>query len=170
MVGEDLHEKMEKWGPFRRELYDNVVLSMGNPYEAHSPAITNSIDDYMAQRLAVDSCLRMGTRYLGHIPYTGDKAGEISRDWSPFYLDTESLVRMTSEYITDSVGKIEDYMDREVGHVGIVSAHGGNNHLKDEEGHIDFLETQLDLLKSIGIENYGQLQSDPANEVEGNAE
>ena len=42
--------------------------------------------------------------------------------------------------------------------------------LEDEEGHIDFLETQLDLLKSIGIENYGQLQADPANEVSGNAE
>jgi bacterioferritin len=39
--------------------------------------------------------------------------------------------------------------------------------LKDEEGHIDFLETQLDLIRRIGIENYGQLQSDPANEVEG---
>ena len=42
--------------------------------------------------------------------------------------------------------------------------------LKDEEGHIDFLETQLDLLKAIGIENYGQLQSDPANEVKGHAD
>jgi bacterioferritin len=42
--------------------------------------------------------------------------------------------------------------------------------LKDEEGHIDFIETQLDLLKSIGIQNYGQLQSDPANNVEGKAD
>jgi bacterioferritin len=25
--------------------------------------------------------------------------------------------------------------------------------LKDEESHIDFIETQLDLLKSIGIQN-----------------
>lgn len=39
--------------------------------------------------------------------------------------------------------------------------------LKDEEGHIDFLETQLDLLDKIGVQNYGQLQSDPADEVEG---
>ena len=39
--------------------------------------------------------------------------------------------------------------------------------LKDEEGHIDFLETQLDLLNRIGIENYGQLNSDSANDVEG---
>ena len=36
--------------------------------------------------------------------------------------------------------------------------------LKDEEGHIDFLETQLDLYDRIGAQNYGQLQSDPANE------
>jgi bacterioferritin len=38
--------------------------------------------------------------------------------------------------------------------------------LKDEEGHIDFLETQLDLLDKIGVQNYGQLQSDPTDEVE----
>ncbi|MGH6792321.1 MAG: bacterioferritin [Methyloceanibacter sp.] len=41
--------------------------------------------------------------------------------------------------------------------------------LKDEEGHIDFLETQLDLLDKIGVQNYGQLQSDPADKAEGEA-
>jgi bacterioferritin len=39
--------------------------------------------------------------------------------------------------------------------------------LKDEEGHIDFLETQLDLLDKIGVQNYGQLQADSADDVEG---
>ena len=39
--------------------------------------------------------------------------------------------------------------------------------LKDEEGHIDFLETQLDLLNSIGEAKYGQLNADSADDAEG---
>ncbi|QTK80255.1 Bacterioferritin [Agrobacterium tumefaciens] len=38
--------------------------------------------------------------------------------------------------------------------------------LIDEEGHIDFLETQLELLAKIGEEKYGQLNADSANEAE----
>jgi bacterioferritin len=38
--------------------------------------------------------------------------------------------------------------------------------LIDEEGHIDFLETQLELLGKIGAEKYGQLNADSANEAE----
>ena len=37
--------------------------------------------------------------------------------------------------------------------------------LSDEEGHIDFLETQLDLLASIGEEKYGQLNAASADEA-----
>ncbi len=38
--------------------------------------------------------------------------------------------------------------------------------LIDEEGHIDFLETQLDLLGKIGEEKYGQLNAAAADEAE----
>ena len=34
--------------------------------------------------------------------------------------------------------------------------------LEAEEDHVDFIETQLDLIGKIGIENYTQLQSAPA--------
>jgi len=35
--------------------------------------------------------------------------------------------------------------------------------LEAEEGHVDFIETQLDLIPKIGIENYIQLQSESAS-------
>ena len=38
--------------------------------------------------------------------------------------------------------------------------------IKDEEGHIDFLETQLQLFDTIGAQNYGQLNAKPADEAE----
>ena len=38
--------------------------------------------------------------------------------------------------------------------------------LEDEEGHIDFLETQLELIDKIGIQNYGQLQAGSADKSE----
>ncbi len=36
----------------------------------------------------------------------------------------------------------------------------------DEEGHIDYLETQLDLYGKLGEERYGLLQAKPADEAE----
>ena len=38
--------------------------------------------------------------------------------------------------------------------------------MEDEEGHIDFIETELELLEKIGVEKYGQLQASPASEAE----
>ena len=38
--------------------------------------------------------------------------------------------------------------------------------LGDEEGHIDFLETQLSLYEDIGEKLYGQLQAESANEAD----
>ena len=38
--------------------------------------------------------------------------------------------------------------------------------IADEEGHIDYLETQIDLLGTLGDAHYGLLQAKPANEAE----
>jgi bacterioferritin len=38
--------------------------------------------------------------------------------------------------------------------------------MTDEEGHIDFLETQLDLLSKLGEEKYGLLNASSADEAE----
>lgn len=38
--------------------------------------------------------------------------------------------------------------------------------IKDEEGHIDFLETQLDLHDTLGAKQYGLLNAKPASQAE----
>jgi bacterioferritin len=38
--------------------------------------------------------------------------------------------------------------------------------MTDEEGHIDFLETQIGLLDRLGAEKYGQLNAKPADQAE----
>ena len=52
-------------------------------------------------------------------------------------------------------------------HEDLVSMQLFEDLLKDEESHIDFLETQLDLMDKIGVQNYGQLQADAADDAEG---
>lgn len=37
----------------------------------------------------------------------------------------------------------------------------------DEQGHVDFLETQIGLLDDIGAANYNQLNADSADDVDG---
>ena len=41
-----------------------------------------------------------------------------------------------------------------------------NELLADEEGHINFLETQLQLLNTIGVEKYGELNAESADKAE----
>ena len=47
---------------------------------------------------------------------------------------------------------VSDYVSREL----------FENILESEEGHIDFLETQLSMIERMGLQNYIQLQSKPA--------
>lgn len=71
-----------------------------------------------------------------------DLAGE--RDAWDSYTKSREICREAGDYVT--MGIFEELV-------------------KDEEGHIDFLETQLDLLERIGEEKYGQLNATSADEA-----
>ena len=73
----------------------------------------------------------------------GDLAGE--HDARPNYSQAREICRAAGDYVSMQI--FEDL-------------------LKDEEGHIDFLETQIDLLNKIGEQNYMQLNADSADEAE----
>jgi len=49
---------------------------------------------------------------------------------------------------------VRDYVSREI----------FERILENEEEHVDFLETQFDLIERMGLPNYVQLQSEPAGE------
>ncbi len=66
--------------------------------------------------------------------------------------DARSLYIEAREYC-DKVG---DYVSRSL----------FDSLLTDEEGHIDFLETQLGLYEQIGAQNYGQLNAKSADQAE----
>lgn len=51
---------------------------------------------------------------------------------------------------------VRDYVSREI----------FERILESEEEHVDFIETQLDMIERMGLENYVQLQSQPAGEGE----
>lgn len=51
---------------------------------------------------------------------------------------------------------VRDYVSREV----------FERILESEEEHVDFLETQFDMIERMGLQNYVQLQSKPAEEGE----
>lgn len=66
--------------------------------------------------------------------------------------DTHALYVEAVEYCE----QVKDYISREL----------FADLLEDEEGHIDFLETQLGLIKRMGEQNYIQTQTGDANQDE----
>lgn len=69
-------------------------------------------------------------------------------------LELERRGRVTLVELIQLCEQAKDYISREI----------AKEILDDTEEHIDFLETQLSILDSIGLDNYLQLQSYPANE------
>ncbi len=82
----------------------------------------------------------------------GETVEEILKADLALEMEAIPLLRDAIEYCE----KVRDYVSREI----------FERILESEEEHVDFLETQFDMIERMGLPNYVQLQSRPAGDDE----
>ena len=85
-----------------------------------------------------------------HRLQVGETVEEILR--ADLALENEAI-----SLLKDAIGyceSVRDYVSREI----------FERILENEEEHVDFLETQFEMIERMGLENYVQLQSEPAGD------
>ena len=84
------------------------------------------------------------------------RIGETLRETLDADLAAEHDARTLYIEARDHCEKVNDYVSKNL----------FEELIADEEGHIDFLETQIDLYDSLGAERYGLLNASSADEAE----
>ena len=77
-------------------------------------------------------CERLGLQYSGHLPFVSDRVGEIAKDWCPAWMPVDIVTRGIIDYIKRDI----EGWPKKVSHAVVISGHGGNNFLKDEEDNL----------------------------------
>ncbi|MCT2558899.1 bacterioferritin [Tsuneonella sp. YG55] len=80
----------------------------------------------------------------------GESVEEILKSDLALEMEAIPLLKDAIEYCES----VRDYVSREI----------FERILESEEEHVDFLETQFDMIERMGLQNYIQLQSEPAGE------
>ena len=130
-----LHSRMRKdWG-----------LEKLGEYEKHE-----SIDEMKHADALIERIL-----FLEGLPNLQDLGklmiGETVKEILEGDLRLEQIARPDLQAAIDHCEQVRDYVSREL----------LEDILESEEEHIDFLETQLDLIERVGLENYSQSQMKP---------
>jgi creatinine amidohydrolase/Fe(II)-dependent formamide hydrolase-like protein len=129
---------MKNWGPQTHRDSDILIYSLGSLDEGHGYALSRQNDDFVAIRTATRVSERTGFTYRGHLPFSSDRVGEIAKDWCPAWMEPEKVTQGIINYLKKD---ISDW-HKDISNAVIISGHGGNNFLKDEEKR---------LLDSIGV-------------------
>ncbi|MBD3194984.1 MAG: hypothetical protein GF317_08020 [Candidatus Lokiarchaeota archaeon] len=137
-----LEDKMDDWGPFGRHEGEWLIFSVGNPIEGHGYALPRNVDDLVSQNVAHRIALKTGSRYIAHIPWTTDHAGEAARDWAPKYVPEEEFIENVIDFIQFHI-KTCKKAGLSSSKVIIFSGHGGNEALELSQQKIkDNLEVE----------------------------
>lgn len=129
-------------------LLDNLGVKKLADYERHESIDEMKHADKLAERILFLDGLP-NFQMLGRLR-VGESVEEILRADLDLEYDALPLLK-------DAIAHCESVRD-------FVSRDLFADILASEEEHVDFLETQFDLIKQMGIHNYIQLQSEPAGE------
>lgn len=117
----------ELLGPFGREEGKWVVFSVGNPSERHGPALPKNLDDLHSIQAAKNLCFTSGAVYGGHFPFTTDRLGEVSLEWSPRFKSKGEFLGCLREWLPMMMTALEGAHGKEFENIMFLNGHGGNN-------------------------------------------
>jgi len=126
-------ESQKENGPFDSKNRTVLVFSIGAGNESHGSALPSNIDDYAAIVTATTVSMRLGLTYVGHLPYSSDRAGELARDWNPGYIARDALRTRVLEDVKRAIELQREFQGNAATLVVVVSGNGGNNFLEEEE-------------------------------------
>jgi creatinine amidohydrolase/Fe(II)-dependent formamide hydrolase-like protein len=109
-----------------------LIYSMGSLDEDHGPVMSRQTDDIVAIKSSIIISARTGYSYRGHLPFSSDSMGEIARDWCPAWMDQDEVLAKLPEFIKQDLKSFPLIPS----HIIILSGHGGNNFLKDQEARL----------------------------------
>ncbi|MFQ5439996.1 MAG: hypothetical protein ACE5DL_00885 [Nitrosopumilaceae archaeon] len=121
---------------FKTESYRIKIFSIGAHFENHGKALPMNIDDHIARHLANRLSLEINCDYVGHLPYCGDREGKKARDWNPGVMEKKVVVNGICSDIKNDLSKRKKLGLSAPLCLILVSGHGGNNYLAEEQEKI----------------------------------
>ena len=128
-------------------MLDNLGVSKLAEYERHESIDEMKHADKLAERILFLEGLP-NFQMLGRLKI-GETVEEILRADLALEVEAIPLLKDAIEHCE----KVRDFVSRDL----------FNDILESEEEHVDILETQIEMIDQMGIQNYIQLQSKPAD-------
>jgi creatinine amidohydrolase/Fe(II)-dependent formamide hydrolase-like protein len=157
---------------FKSENYRIKIFSIGAHFENHGKALPMNIDDHIARHLAIRLSQDLNCDYLGHLPYCGDREGQKAKDWNPGVMGKKVVINGIISDIRNEVTKRSKLNLPAPLCIVLVSGHGGNNYLTDEQEKIAH-DTKIPFLYlppfskiSIKHKKFGMLEMTHADHAE----
>lgn len=159
-------------GKFKIENYRIKIFSIGAHFENHGKALPMNIDDHIARHLANRLSQEINCDYVGHLPYCGDREGKNARDWNPGVMEKKVVLNGIISDIKNEIIKRNDLNLPPPLCIVLVSGHGGNNYLVEEQEKIGHA-TNVPVLYlppfsqiSLKHKKFGQLEMTHADHAE----